>query len=141
MEISPYSIEQIRFDLTWRIRHEVMYPDSAYDVVKLEDDPEGIHFGLFANDQLVTVVSVFHEAKIYRFRKFATIAEVQGKGYGTLMLNYIIGYVSKMGAEKLWCNARVSAANFYGKFGFAQTDQRSVSKGIDFVIMELQLNN
>ncbi|WP_316812987.1 GNAT family N-acetyltransferase [Pedobacter heparinus] len=134
-------IEQIRFDLTWRIRHEVMYPDSAYEVIKLEDDPKGIHFGLFANDQLVTVVSLFNEGKIYRFRKFATIVAAQGKGYGSLMLNHIINYVKTMGAEKLWCNARVSAADFYGRFGFVQTDQRSLSKGIDFVIMQLELNN
>jgi len=134
-------IEQIRFDLTWRIRHEVMYPDSAYEVIKLEDDPKGIHFGLFANDQLVTVVSLFNEGKIYRFRKFATIVSAQGKGYGTLMLKHLIAYVSKMGAEKLWCDARRSASNFYSKLGFVCTDQQSVRKGIDFVIMELQLNN
>ena len=24
-------IEEIRFDLTWNIRHEVMYPDLPYD--------------------------------------------------------------------------------------------------------------
>jgi predicted GNAT family N-acyltransferase len=46
-----------------------------------------------------------------------------------------------MAAEKLWCNSRVSATGFYSKFGFTETDQRSVSNGIDFVIMELQLNN
>ena len=46
-----------------------------------------------------------------------------------------------MGSEKIWCNARVSAAGFYSKFGFIQTNQRSVSNGIDFVIMELQLDN
>jgi GNAT superfamily N-acetyltransferase len=134
-------IEQIRFDLTWRIRHEVMYPDAAFEVIKLDDDPEGVHFGLFANGQLCTVVSLFNEGKIYRFRKFATVVDAQGKGYGTLMLNHLIHYVQTMGAEKLWCNARVSAAGFYGKLGFVPTDQRSVSKGIDFVIMELQLNN
>lgn len=134
-------IEQIRFDLTWRIRHEVMYPDLPYEVIKLEDDPNGIHFGLFVGGLLTTVVSLFNEGKVYRFRKFATIVSAQGKGYGTFLLNHIISYVKLMGAEKLWCNSRLSAANFYSKFGFVQTDQRSVSKGIDFVIMELQLDN
>jgi GNAT superfamily N-acetyltransferase len=134
-------IEQIRFDLTWRIRHEVMYPDLPYDTIKLDNDEEGTHFGLFVHNRLTAVVSVFNKDKIYQFRKFATIESAQGKGYGSLLLNYIINYMKDMGAEKIWCNARVSAAGFYNKFGFTQTDQRTVSNGIDFVIMELQLNN
>lgn len=134
-------IEQIRFDLTWRIRHEVMYPDLPFDAIKLDNDPNGIHFGLYTNDQLTAVVSLFNVGQLYQFRKFATRVSAQGKGYGTLLLKYIISYVKDIGAEKLWCNARVSAAGFYSKFGFEETDQQSRSNGIDFVIMELQLNN
>jgi len=134
-------IEQIRHDLTWRIRHEAMYPDEPYDTIKLKDDPNGIHFGLFANDQLVTVISIFEEGSVYQFRKFATLPAAQGKGYGSRMLQHIIAYVSSMGATKLWCNARTSASPFYLKFGFSETDQRFSKLGLEFVIMQLQLNN
>lgn len=134
-------IEQIRHDLTWRIRHEAMYPDEPYDTIKLKDDPNGIHFGLFAGDQLVTVISVFENGSVYQFRKFATLPSAQGKGYGSLMLQHIITYVSNIGATKLWCNARTSAAPFYLKFGFSETDQRFSKLGLEFVIMQLQLNN
>jgi GNAT superfamily N-acetyltransferase len=134
-------IEQIRFDLTWRIRHEVMYPDLPFDAIKLENDPNGIHFGLYTNDQLIAVVSLFKLGPAYQFRKFATRVSAQGKGYGTLLLKHIISHVKDAGAERLWCNARVSAAAFYSKFGFKETDQLSRNNDIDFVIMELQLNN
>ena len=134
-------IEQIRFDLTWHIRHEVMYPDLPFEAIKLDNDPDGLHFGLYTDDQLTVVVSLFKVGEAYQFRKFATRVGAQGKGYGTLLLKHIIGYVKDIGAEKLWCNARVSAIGFYSKFGFKETDQRSWSNGIDFVIMELQLNN
>jgi len=134
-------IEQIRVDLAWRIRHEVMYPTLPFEVIKLQDDDKGIHFGLFADNRLTAVVSLFNIGNSYQFRKFATIATAQGKGYGTQLLNYIIDYAKAMGAGKLWCNSRVSAIGFYNKFGFIETDQRSVSNDIDFVIMELQLNN
>lgn len=134
-------IEKIRFDATWNIRHEVMYPHLPYDAIKLENDEIGIHFGLFVNNKLTAVVSLFNTGNTSQFRKFATLTSAQGKGYGTQLLNYVINYVKDMGSEKIWCNARVSAAGFYGKFGFTQTNQRSVSNGIDFVIMELQLNN
>jgi GNAT superfamily N-acetyltransferase len=139
--MSDIQIEQIRHDITWRIRHGVMYPDLPFDSIKLEEDKNGMHFGLFANGQLTSVVSLFHIGAVYQFRKFATIVSAQGKGYGALLLNHLINYVKTTGAEKLWCNARVSATGFYSKFGFIETDQRSVSNDIDFVIMELQLNN
>ena len=134
-------IEQIRQDITWRIRHEVMYPNLPFDSIKLEEDKNGMHFGLFDNGQLTSVVSLFHVGPVYQFRKFATIISAQGKGYGTLLLNHLINYVKTIGAKKLWCNARVSASGFYSKFGFTETDQRYVSNDIDFVIMELQLDN
>ncbi|WP_285059007.1 GNAT family N-acetyltransferase [Pedobacter ginsengisoli] len=134
-------IEQINFDLTWSIRHEVMYPNLPFDTIKLANDPDGIHFGLYANDQLTAVVSLFNSGPVHQFRKFATRVDAQGKGYGTLLLKHVISYVKDVGAERLWCNARVSAAGFYSKFGFKETDQLSQSNGIDFVIMELQLYN
>lgn len=134
-------IEQIRPDITWRIRHEVMYPNLPFDSIKLEEDENGMHFGLFADGLLISVVSLFHVDRVYQFRKFATIVSAQSKGYGSLLLNHLINYVKSIGAEKLWCNARVSATGFYNKFGFIETDQRYVSNDIDFVIMELQLDN
>ncbi|TKC07241.1 GNAT family N-acetyltransferase [Pedobacter frigoris] len=139
--MSEIQIEQIRDDLTWRIRHEAMYPDLPLEAVKLEDDSEGTHFGLYAGDQLSTVVSIFSEGTTYRFRKFATAVDAQGKGYGTALLKHIIEYVTFMGAKMLWCNARVSAAGFYERFGFVKTNKISRNYNIDFVIMELQLDN
>ncbi|WP_316842811.1 GNAT family N-acetyltransferase [Pedobacter gandavensis] len=134
-------IEQIRPDLTWRIRHTTMYPDQPYDIVKLKNDPDGLHFGLFAGDQLVSVVSLFNEGTIYQFRKFATIPEFQGKGYGSLLLQHLINYVNALGATMFWCNARSTAIPFYAKFGFSETDQRFTQTDLEFVIMQLQLNN
>jgi Acetyltransferases len=118
-----------------------MYPDLPFDAIKLANDEEGIHFGLFVGNKLTSVVSVFNKGDIYQFRKFATIVELQGKGYGSLLLDHIISFVKTFGAIKLWCNARVSAIPFYNKFGFIQTDKLSTNNGIDFVIMELELNN
>jgi len=139
--MSAIHIEQIRADLTWRIRHEAMYPNLSMELVKLENDPEGTHFGLFADDKLVSVVSVFHWDRIYQFRKFATISNAQNLGYGSILLKHLMDYVREMGGTKLWCNARCSAHSFYQKFGFSKMDQTSKKHGIDFVIMELQLDN
>lgn len=134
-------IEQIRPDLTWRIRHTAMYPDQPYDAIKLENDHNGLHFGLFAGDQLVSVVSLFNEGNIYQFRKFATVPEFQGKGYGSILLKHLINYARSVEATMLWCNARSAASSFYAKFGFSETEERFTKTGLEFVIMQLQLNN
>lgn len=134
-------IEQIRHDLTWRIRHEAMYPDQPFDAIKLKNDADGLHFGLFAGDQLVSVISLFQEGAVYQFRKFATLPDVQGKGYGSLLLQHVIDRVRQLGGTKLWCNARVLVSPYYAKFGFSETGDRFSNLGLEFVIMQLQLNN
>lgn len=132
-------IEQIHPALTWRIRHEAMYPDMPFDSVKLKNDEDGIHFGLYADDQLTSVVSLFEQGDVCQFRKFATLPHAQGKGYGSLLLAHIIAFIEKTGAKKIWCNARVNAAPFYAKFGFLKTDKTYTENGFDFVIMQLEL--
>ena len=132
-------IEQIRYELTWRIRHQVMYPNLPFDAIKLPTDPEGIHFGLYVGDILSCVVSVFNEDHVYQFRKFATLEVVQGKGYGSMLLSYVIAFIRQEGGIKIWCNARASAITFYERFGFKVRGEEFTEQGIDFVIMELQL--
>jgi len=139
--MSIIQIEQIRYELTWRIRRDAMYPNADYDVVKLPEDPNGLHFGLYADDQLSSVVSLFDDAGIYQFRKFATLPKAQAKGYGSLLLNHIISYARERAATKIWCNARLSALGFYSKLGFIPKDEPFVKNDIDFVMMELQLGN
>jgi len=137
--MSTIQIEQIQPALTWRIRHEAMYPDMPYDSVKLDNDDEGIHLGLYAGDQLSSVVSLFAQGDTCQFRKFATLPQAQGKGYGSHLLAHLIAFIKKTGAKKIWCNARVNAAPFYAKFGFQKTDTTFFQNGFDFVIMELEL--
>jgi len=129
-------IKQISSDLVWPLRHRVMYPNLPFDAIKLENDDKGMHFGLYKGKNLISVVSLFKTGKVFQFRKFATEVRHQGKGYGSLLLSYIIAFAKQAGAEKLWCNARLSAAAFYSKFGFELTSIRSTSNDIDFVIME-----
>ena len=134
-------IEQIRYELTWRIRHQVMYPDEPFDMIKLPEDPDGMHFGLYEGEWLTAVVSLFENGKVFQFRKFATLTAKQGMGYGSALLEYIIAYCREQGAEKLWCNARVSAEGFYAKFGFRPVGEVFVQHGLDFVQMELDMRS
>jgi|SRR6476661_3856526 len=134
-------IEQIPAYLTWPMRQEVMYPEKRIDELKLPDDEEGIHFGLFSNNQLVSVISWFKRGEDAQFRKFATKKESQGKGFGTALLQYVLQFTHEEGCSRIWCNAREYAAPFYEKFGFSKTESRYEADGYQFVVMELILDS
>jgi predicted GNAT family N-acyltransferase len=133
-------IEQIRHELTWSLRQKELYPGLPIHEMKLNEDLEGIHFGLFQDNQLISVVSVFDKDNSLQFRKFATSKEYQHKGYGTALLNYIIAYAIQEKKSSIWCNARVSATGFYKKFGFTETDEKFNRSGINYIIMKKELN-
>lgn len=132
-------IEQIFPSLTWRIRHEVMYPELPLDRVKLADDFEGIHFGLYLEHQLTGVVSLFNKEDIYQFRKLAILSNAQKSGLGTQLMQHILDFCKIQKASKLWCNARLNAKEFYYKFGFRETEKTFFKDGYDFVVMEKEI--
>lgn len=132
-------VEQIFPSLTWRIRHITMYPDQPFDFVKLENDFEGVHFGIYADYELTGVVSLFIHNDVGQFRKLAVLPEAQHKGLGTQLMRYLIDFCIVQKLTKLWCNARVNSKEFYIKFGFHETNQTYSAAGFDFVRMELEI--
>lgn len=131
-------IEPIAPELTWSIRFEVMYPEHDLDFVKLENDHEGIHFGLYYNQKLTGIVSLFNEGPIYQFRKLAVLNEAQKLGLGKKLMEFTIDYCKTKKAKKLWCNARANAKEFYKRLGFRETNETFFKDGYDFIIMELE---
>ncbi|KKO00828.1 hypothetical protein LCGC14_0122340 [marine sediment metagenome] len=129
-------IIEITVDETLPIRHRVMWPNKSIDYVKLPNDIEGRHYGLFLNEKLISVISLFITDTEAQFRKFATIKEYQGKGYGSLLLQEIIGVAKNENLSKIWCNARQNKTDFYTKFGMVSTNRTFVKGAVDFVIME-----
>lgn len=132
-------IRQIPKEAAWPVRHEVMWPDKPLDYVQLKDDNTGTHWGLFVEDRLVSVVSLFIEHKQAQFRKFATLQQEQGKGYGSKLLRHVMEEAALHGADRIWCNARQDKAGFYRKFGLSETDEAFDKDGIAYVIMQTSL--
>jgi predicted GNAT family N-acyltransferase len=136
-----HQIEQITQELTWKIRQKELNPELPLSAIKLEEDDLGMHLGLFHNNKLITVVSLFEYGDVLQFRKFATDSEHQKMGFGKQMLAYILNYAKDKQFKKVWCNARTSASKFYQIFGFKETDKTFSKNGIDYVIMEKSLSN
>ena len=129
-------IKEISYPSTWEIRHKVMWPEKPLAFVKLPKDEEGLHLGLFLNDCLVSIVSAFIIDGEAQFRKFATLEEVQGKGYGSQLLSHLFNRLIKMKVQKIWCNARVDKVPFYQRFGLVKTENYFSRGEIKYVIME-----
>ncbi len=129
------SIKTIEAEQTWPIRHEVMWPDQPFDFIQLDLDSEATHFGLFLQEELVSILSLFPQGEKAQFRKFATLVAHQGKGYGTLLLKHTIQYTHEQGFQELWCNARVDKTAYYERFGLYPTGETYHKRGIDFAIL------
>lgn len=133
-------IKEINAEKTWPIRHKVMWPHEPIDYIKLPGDQAGIHFGLFVEGNLVSVISLFMEEEVGQFRKFATLEKEQGKGYGSRLLHYLMEVARARQVKKIWCNARVIKTEYYAKFGLKETDEKFVKNGIAYVVMERWLS-
>lgn len=129
-------IREIASEETLEIRQKVLWPEKSIEFVKVEEDKEGTHFGLFENDKLVSVISLFYNDNEVQFRKFATLFSEQGKGNGTALLKFVFEEAKKNGAQKIWCNARANKVHFYRRFGMKDTAKKFEKNGIDYVVME-----
>ncbi|MBA4849085.1 GNAT family N-acetyltransferase [Emticicia sp. BO119] len=118
-----------------------MWPDKPLDFVILPNDDEGLHFGLFENEKLIVVISMFVKGGQAQFRKFATDSAYQGKGYGTQLLAFLISEAKRLGVQKLMCDARVTAIGFYERFGMEVSSEVFQKSGKDYVRMNLILRD
>jgi len=136
---SEISIEQIRPELTWRLRQRILYPAQKLYEMEMDEDNNGFHFAAFKDNAIVGVVSLFQKGDDFQFRKFAIDESMQGVGVGRQLLNYITNFSVLNGGKRLWCNARVSAIGFYLKFDFKHTGQLFSKNGFDYEILEKEL--
>jgi GNAT superfamily N-acetyltransferase len=130
------SIEQIRPELTWRLRQQVLYPAQKLYEMELDEDNNGIHFGAFTEDKLVGIISLFQHDTSFQFRKLAVLPDFQKMGIGNNLLNRVEEYARSEDGTIIWCNARVSAIGFYLKAGYAHTTKLFSKNGFDYEILE-----
>ena len=134
------NIRKISADDTLQLRRDVLYPNESLDAVKVDHDADGLHFGVFDQGQLVTVVSLFLGRDTAQFRKLATAPAAQGKGFGKAILAYLVDICKKEKIKLLWCNARDTAVTFYDRLGYTTKGDYFIKGGITFVRMELPLD-
>ncbi len=100
------------------VRHLVLWPNEPIEFCRIDDDANGLHFGVKNDQQVICVASVYLSNGVARLRKFATLREYRGKGFGSMVLEHIIEHLTHHEASLLWLDARATAVAFYEKFGF-----------------------
>ena len=114
------------------LRHRVLRPNQPVEaaVYPLDEQEDAAHFGAFDNSldgDAVGVASIFREAQgggtdtaEFRVRGMAVVPASQGGGIGRRLLQACVDHARSLGGSRVWCNARVTAADFYEHCGFAQ---------------------
>ncbi|KIM09696.1 MAG: acetyltransferase [Sulfurovum sp. FS06-10] len=113
---------------TIRIRQEVLRKGKPIETCFFDGDnlPTTTHFGLFENENLIGVVSVyksnstlFLEKIQFQIRGMAVLENFQSKGFGAQLLKTAENFCFEENANLIWFNAREKAVSFYTKSGYS----------------------
>jgi len=125
----PFEIRPITAEQTLELRHPILRPGKPRETAVFpgDDAPKSRHFGAYLEGRLVGVATIHYVPLLdrpdfdpaYQVRGMATVEEMRGKGAGAALLTACIDEAKREGGQWLWCNARVGAAGFYQRHGFA----------------------
>lgn len=125
-----HSIKQISSRQTFEVRQPVLRPGKPVESCIFDGDDLSTtaHFGLYDNDTLVGVVSVFKskshlfdEENQFQLRGMAVLDSHQKQGIGEKLVHKVEEYISKKGGKLTWFNAREVAVGFYKRMGYNTT--------------------
>lgn len=114
-------IEKISPQQTLPLRALVLRPNRALEECKFENDEldSTYHFAWIENNVCLCIASVMKtNQEQYQIRGMATHPDHRGKQLASKVLKYLEDYMRSKNIQKLWCNARVSAKDFYLKNGY-----------------------
>jgi len=132
-------IKRISWQQTLEIRQKVLWPNKSALSSKIKDDEIANHYGVFINNKLVCVASIFIKNTTARLRKFATLTEYQGQGIGSKLLHHIIEQLTKHNVTVFWCDARKTAVGIYQKFNMNIEGNEFMKSGMPYFRMSVNL--
>lgn len=125
--MSVIKVKKITHKETIPVRSIVLRKGKPIESCFFDGDEleETVHFGLFNDEILIGVASVFKtksnhfsEENQFQLRGMAVLEDYQGKGLGGVLLEEAIRFVKQNQADILWFNARENAVNFYKNYNF-----------------------
>ncbi len=120
-------IQNISSTDTFTVRNLVLRIGKPIESCKFDGDnlPTTKHFGLFINEKLVGVVSVFKNKNAifnienqFQIRGMAVLPEFQKNGFGKDLVNHCEEHIKNKNRTLIWFNARENAVPFYKNLGY-----------------------
>jgi len=120
-------IQKISAQESFIVRHPVLRNGKPIESCYFKGDEleSTEHFGLFENNQIKGVISLFknnnvlfedkHQAQI---RGMAVLENNQGNGFGRLLVAHSEQILKAQNISLIWFNARENAVGFYRKMGY-----------------------
>jgi GNAT superfamily N-acetyltransferase len=122
-----FDVRRVDASVLYELRRRVLRGNDPKKTVADPRDEEdsSLHYGGFLDGRLVVSASFFPSAApkrenlaTYQLRYMATDFDVQGEGYGALVLASAEDALRAQGAQQVWANARDTALGFYRSTGW-----------------------
>ena len=120
-------IRKISAQETFTVRHPVLRSGKPIESCHFDGDDFATtqHFGLYENDKIEGVISLFKNVNPLfetknqaQIRGMAVLKNNQGKGFGRLLVEHSEKILKIQNESLIWFNARESAVGFYQKMGY-----------------------
>ena len=120
-------IKKINSIDTYPVRHEVLRKGKPIETCQFkgDDDENTVHFGLYQNERLNGIISIFKEkndlfseTNQFQIRGMAVLEEFQGKGFGAELVKEAENHCVNLNTDLIWFNARENAVPFYTKLDY-----------------------
>lgn len=138
-------IRKITAAETYPLRHKILRKNEPIEkcVYPFDTADSTVHFGLFENNILLGIISVFetkkevfNDKKQFQIRGMAVLENHQKNGYGATLVKHTMTYLQKEQEFLIWFNARIIALGFYEKLGFEKigTEFEIVPIGMHYIM-------
>jgi GNAT superfamily N-acetyltransferase len=126
-----FHVERVSANELHELRRRVLRDDDPdiYRPDPRDEDSTSFHYGGYLGSRLIVSASFFPSAPpmntaltTFQLRYMATDFDVQGRGYGALVLAVAEEELRDLGAEQLWANGRDTALGFYESVGWRRVE-------------------
>lgn len=120
-------IKEIPSTATFLVRHPVLRAGKPIESCHFDGDDltSTKHFGIFSDQNLVGVISLFknnhtffNDCEASQIRGMAVLENFQKKGLGEKLVKHCENYLAEQKNHLIWFNARENAVGFYKKLGY-----------------------
>ncbi|WP_208991620.1 GNAT family N-acetyltransferase [Pseudovibrio sp. Ad37] len=125
--------------MTYKLRQQVLWPDSPIERVMVPEDHQALHIGAFEEENLIGVGSFFFDLPSVRLRKLAVLPDKQGRGIGSNLIRFAANQPDLQKADYIWCDAREDAVAFYQRLGFSTEGEVFEKSGISYVRARVEI--